>query len=413
MIDEEKAIRLLTHDFDVTFAANPNTIISAIQTLRQYADGCSSQGTAHQLNKAVNMYEVVDASLMKILSLLPALPGLEASDFEQWHRQETYKSKFGVAVTLARRGHYTEAEERALQALALVGRPRYPNPDLHAKYEEEDQNQFLLMTASLVRQVYLAAYEIEAQKAWLQKAWLVLTHAVSALTDSATRPLNLNLNVMGVATLTDDVITTYFTNHIHTRTFLQYYLAYKQSSRKKTQDMLDLLSQVLLLLDKHAVAVKMSCDMVDLIDNMYIGSNQDTLMVFSDIRLGCIRLLIAYCGVVDSQKANADYGKAGEVVDKRPFLSYALTQLKSLGSKGMDRCVYEMWADVFRLQGGVGNMSLALSLYAACFLSHGGGSNCDMKRLADKLGGFCQNGQVYMCVPFVQIICVIYYVNPA
>eukprot|EP01031_Cornospumella_fuschlensis_P024805 gene24805-29975_t len=96
------------------------------------------------------------------------------------------------------------------------------------------------------------------------------------------------------------------------------------------------------------------------------GGNEDD--AFGALRLACVGQLVA------AASASSEVNQRGDLLRR------AEEPLLLLGS-GREPC--ELWGDVHRLRG---DASLSLCIYAACFHSHGDGSqNAHMRRLVDKM----------------------------
>ncbi|RYH14807.1 hypothetical protein EON65_32955 [archaeon] len=82
---------------------------------------------------------------------------------------------------------------------------------------------------------------------------------------------------------------------LSSRTFLNQYLQYSESLQNKVLDLLDLLSQALVSLDKHALVLQMSQQIVSAINDNY------PMSLFVRIRLSCIWRVLCYCDEVSAQ----------------------------------------------------------------------------------------------------------------
>ncbi|RYH13050.1 hypothetical protein EON65_36600 [archaeon] len=383
---EEDAVHILS-DLN-TAVSDLSGLIIAIQGLREHADGCRLQGGDDQLGKAMQLYHTGGAILRKDEL------GLYRS--ECWHRQETYKFTLGIGLVYAGLKIYGEAEDHVLHAILMFNQLS----SSFMQQQECDISEALDMVSSLVTNVYFAALDTISDATtraadgnnWSYKAWHVLRWCISttAAPDMgqylATNELSLSLDNMPVS---DQAVRDLY-SVVCSNDFLRRYVHYSVSMWQGVPDILDLLSQVLVRLDKRALAVQMYQQVLDAVDEEFLYTEPEQLALFAPIRLGGIRRVLQYCedqyretkGATLLPSRALGVGMSSVVT---VLLDYSLSHLQLLEEQSSDRRVAALWGDVFRLQGEQASMSLALCVYAACFSSHGMGINSEMHRLAEKI----------------------------
>ncbi|RYG58882.1 hypothetical protein EON64_20835, partial [archaeon] len=324
-------------------------LITALQELRQHADGCRLQGGEDQLEKAMGLFA-----------------GLQS---------------------------YEKAEECILQAMLNAGSG-------HGDYGME----LLHMANSLVKRVYFAAADQSLLSApavsaadwgeggWLHKAWHVLRWSLSrvagpppaALTESSPALLPFSLLDLDSSPLNDQAVHSLYAL-LWSSDFLQRYAGDSMCEgwRHEVVKGLKLLSHTLQKLCRHALAVEMSLLVLSNVDRV-----DRELAVFLPVRWVCIRSVLSYCEALcnnstnTSSRLSSSTGVKISAAGPSALLDSACTHLPLLGN---NRMVFEMWGDVCRMRGGNSHKALALCLYAACFDSTGMSMNRDTKRLADKI----------------------------
>lgn len=362
------------------------SVIKALQTLRQHADGCRSQGGDAQLEKAMGMYNTIDGVLRK--------KELYMFCAQDWHRQETYHCKFGIGRVFAALKSYGSAEKHMLQAIVLLTQSSVQGNPEHQ--QDQDGSQLLSMVCCLISDIYLSAFTSSSVDSlgWANKAWHVLSWCITAVftrSDGSWFTTYGLLHDLDKPPVEDVAVHTLY-DLLSSRVFLHCYTQWTELMQNNVQEVLDLMSQVLWRLDKHGLAGKTDRQLVESIDYEYVFSDSNKLVVFSSVRLGCIRRVLSYCELASNGGNDTGTSVPNQTVIE--LLDFAFSRLDLLGEGGGNRVVYELWGDVYRLRGDWNNLALALCLYAACFHTYGRGVSREMRRLADKIQRLLDNQDV-------------------